>query len=154
MYENINQEHNLLPEYTFEPFTYVCCENCMPGFSAFVLNLSKSGNILFRSMPNGNCLFSSASLSLVREITHWCMYSDGSWQVICKCNIWPTSVLKSLYGKSQSVIGKSYFSWLFFFVWTSTGTDSTKSDLNCSWVIKHQMVQNFWGLDMTHLKIR
>ena len=67
---------------------------------------SKSGNVLFRSMPNGNCLFSSASLSLVREITHWCMYSDGSWQVICKCNICPTFALKSLYGKSQSVIGK------------------------------------------------
>ena len=35
----------------------------MSGFSAFVLNLSKSGNIL--SMANGNCLFNSASLSLV-----------------------------------------------------------------------------------------
>ena len=25
---------------------YICCEICMSGFSAFVLNLSKSGNIL------------------------------------------------------------------------------------------------------------
>ena len=41
----------------------------MSGFSAFGLNTSKSGNILFRSMPDGNCLFSSASLSLVGEIT-------------------------------------------------------------------------------------
>ena len=43
-------------------FTYVCWENCMSDFSAFVLNLSKSGNILFRSMANGNCLFCSASI--------------------------------------------------------------------------------------------
>ena len=57
-YENINQEHNLLADCAFEPFTYVCCENCMPGVSAYILNLSKSGNILFRSMTNGNCLFS------------------------------------------------------------------------------------------------
>ena len=54
-YENINQEHNLLPDCAFELFTYAYCENCMSGFSAFVLNLRKSGNILFRSMPNGNC---------------------------------------------------------------------------------------------------
>ena len=40
----------------------------MSGFSAFGLNTSKSGNILFRSMPDGNCPFSSASLSLVGEI--------------------------------------------------------------------------------------
>ena len=33
----------------------------MPGFSAFVLT---TGNILCRSMPNGNYLFKSASLSL------------------------------------------------------------------------------------------
>ena len=79
----------------------------MSGFSAFVLNLSsKSGNALFRSMPNGNCLLRQASLSLAREITHWCTYSDGSWQATCKCHILcPTSVLKSVYGKIQSVIG-------------------------------------------------
>ena len=39
-------------------------QKCMSGFSAFV---PTTGNILFRSMPNGNCLFNnSASLSLVR----------------------------------------------------------------------------------------
>ena len=37
---------------------------CQASLPAFVLNLSKSGNISFRSIPNGNCLFSSASLSL------------------------------------------------------------------------------------------
>ena len=68
-YENINQEHNLgMPDCAFGPFTYVCCKNCMSGFSTFVLNLSKSGNILLR-----NYLFSSASLLLVGEIAHWCM---------------------------------------------------------------------------------
>ena len=36
-YENINQEHNLQPECAFEPFTYVCCENCMAGFSVSFL---------------------------------------------------------------------------------------------------------------------
>ena len=86
----------------------LCCENCISGFSAFVLNQSsKSGNVLFRSMPKGNCLFSSASLPLVQEIAHWCMYSDGSRRATCKCNILcPTSVVKSVYGKSQSVIGR------------------------------------------------
>ena len=80
----------------------------MSGFSAFVLNLSSnSGNVLFRSMPIRNFLFSSTSLSLVRKITHWCMYSDGNWQATCKCNILcPTSALKSVYGKNQSVIGR------------------------------------------------
>ena len=63
-----HQGYNLLPDSAFRPFTYVCCKNCMSGFSAFVLNLNKSGNILFRKMPSGKCLFSSASLSLVGEI--------------------------------------------------------------------------------------
>ena len=62
-----------MPDCVLGPFTYVCCKNCMSGFSAFVLNLSKSDNMLFRKMPNGIHLFSSASLLLVVEITHWCM---------------------------------------------------------------------------------
>ena len=43
----------------------MCCENCMSGFSTFFFDFSKSGNILLRSLPNENFLFSSASLSLV-----------------------------------------------------------------------------------------
>ena len=54
---------------------YVCRKTYMPGLSAFGLNLSKSGNILFRKMSNGE-IVSSASLSLVGEITHWCMNFD------------------------------------------------------------------------------
>ena len=62
-----------MPDYVLGPFAYVCCKNCMPGFSVFVLNLSKSEKILFRKMLNGIYLFSSASLLLVGEITHCCM---------------------------------------------------------------------------------
>ena len=36
----------------------------MSGFSAFVLT---TGNILFRSIPNGNYLFNEASLQLVGD---------------------------------------------------------------------------------------
>ena len=64
----VNQKDNNLPlGCAFGPFTYVCCENCMSIFSAFVLNLSKSGSILFRSMPNENCLLSSTSFLLVGD---------------------------------------------------------------------------------------
>ena len=59
---SINQEHKLLPVFAFSPFTYVYCENCLSGFYVFILNLSKSGNILFRSVSNGNFMFSSASI--------------------------------------------------------------------------------------------
>ena len=61
-YQSITQEHNLPADCALGPFTYVCCENCMSGFFALVLNLSKSGNILFRSMPTRSCLFISASI--------------------------------------------------------------------------------------------
>ena len=62
-FENINQEHNLLPDCACLWTIYLCtgiCEKCMSGFSAFVLT---TGNILFRSMLNGNCLISSAPSS-------------------------------------------------------------------------------------------
>ena len=62
-----------MPERVLGSCTYVYCKNCMSGFSAFVLNLCKSGNILFRKMSNGIYLFISASMLFVGEITHWCM---------------------------------------------------------------------------------
>ena len=37
----------------------ILCQASLPSF------LTKSDNIFFRSLPNGNCLFSSASLPLV-----------------------------------------------------------------------------------------
>ena len=49
------------------------------GFSAYALNLSKSGNILFRKMSSGKCLFSSTSLTLmVGEITRCCMNFEAA----------------------------------------------------------------------------
>ena len=60
----------------------------MSGFSAFVFNLSKSGNILFRSMPNGNC-----------SAQHLATYYAQHF------------ALKSVYGKSQSVIVDKLFSY-------------------------------------------
>ena len=77
---------------------YVCCRTCMSGLSVFVLNLSKSDNILFRKMSNGK-IVSWASLSFVGEITHWCMnfdcLNDGSCWTTCKCNILgPTSCIE------------------------------------------------------------
>ena len=64
--------------YHYWPFTYVYCENCMSGFYAFFLSLSKSDNILFWLMSNGNFLFSSSSIVIsgTYEITHWCMKLD------------------------------------------------------------------------------
>ena len=38
----------------------IVCQASLPSFLT-------SGNTLFRSMPNGDCLFSSASLSLVGD---------------------------------------------------------------------------------------
>ena len=60
-YQKTNQGHNLLPDCACGTFCYVCCENCLSDFPAFVLKLSKSGNILFRS-ANRNCLPCSASI--------------------------------------------------------------------------------------------
>ena len=73
----------------------------MSGFSAFILTLSKSGNILFRKIPNGDCLVSSASLSFVGDTSlaqeHRVM---AAVELHVKCNILHL-VLKSIYEKSQ-----------------------------------------------------
>ena len=113
-YENINQEHNLLLDCAFEPFTYgiyavkIACQTSLPSLltwlSLTIFDLDQS--------ENENCLFSSTSLSLAGEISHWCMYTDGSCRAICECNICLTSALKSVYGKSKSVIGSKLFSFL------------------------------------------
>ena len=114
-YENINQEHNLLPDSTSGTFTYICCENYMSSFSVFVLNLSKSGNILFRSIANKNYLFSSASIEIARrQLTGVCEV-----RVIAAIELHGNATyfaqhpaLKSVYGKSQSVIvAKLFFTY-------------------------------------------
>ena len=84
----------------------------MSGFSAFVFNLSKPGNILFRSMSNGNCLFDSACLllvgdnSLVHELK---VMAAVELHVNATCYIQHTA-LKSVYEKSQSIMGGKLFS--------------------------------------------
>ena len=112
-YENINQEHNLLPDCALGPFTYVCCENCMSGFSAFILNLSKSGNILFRSMPNRN-YSAQHQLSLVGD-NALVMVHELRVMAAVELHVNTTyyaqhPALKSVYGKRQSVIGGKLFS--------------------------------------------
>ena len=61
-FENINREHNLLPDCACFMYWYVVKDVCQPSLpSCFILT---TGNILFRSVLNGNYLFSSASLAL------------------------------------------------------------------------------------------
>ena len=112
----VNQEHKLLSGCAFGPlFTYVCCENCMSGSSTFVLKLSTSGNILFRSMQNGNSLFSSASLSLVgqKSLVHE-LRVMAAISLLVELHVNITYVqhpaLRSVNGKSQSVMSGKLFS--------------------------------------------
>ena len=101
---------------------------------------SKSGNNLFRSMPNGNCLFSS-SLSLVGENSLVCMNLEW-WQLLLVCWFWVTCkfnmfvqhpALKSVKEKSHSVMGgKLFSSYRTVFELAQQGLwDSKTSDLNC-----------------------
>ena len=71
----------------------------MSGFSAFFLT---TGNILFRSMPNGNCLFNSASLSLVgdKSLVHK-LRVMGAVKVHLNATNAQHLALKSVYEKRQ-----------------------------------------------------
>ena len=118
------------------PFTHVCCENYISGFSTFVLSLSKSGNILFRSMANENCLFSSASIIVTGR-----RYLPGVYELRVMATVElhantahaQHSPLKSVYGKSQLVIGgKLFSSYRTVFELAQGLWDSKTSDLNCS----------------------
>ena len=89
------------------------CIVCQVLCLAFVLNFreSKSGNILFRSMPNGNCLFSSASLSLVGENS---LVHELREMAAVELHVNATyyarhPALKSVYEKSQSVMSGKLF---------------------------------------------
>ena len=111
---NMNQEHGLLPDCAFGPFTQVYCENCMPGFSAFVFNLSKSGNILFRLIPGNlfsvqlsiNCHWYLGDNSLVHELR---VMADVDVHVNATHAKHPA--LKSVYGKNQPVTWGKLFSF-------------------------------------------
>ena len=87
------------------------------GFSVSIVNLSKSGNILFRSVPNGNGLFSSAYLSLVGNNPMVYELRVMAVTTVEELHVNETyhtqhHVLKSVYGKSQSVVGGKLFSSL------------------------------------------
>ena len=86
---NINQEYNLMSGFAFGPSIYPCCKNCMSGFTAFVLNVSNSGNILFSVKWKLSIQLSIIFVigrrynsSLVHEL--WVMPSVDAK---CKCNI-------------------------------------------------------------------
>ena len=107
----INQKYNLLPDCAcfWTVYLYVCCEKCMSGFSAFVL----TGIILFRSMPNGNCLFSSASLSLVADnslVHELRVMAAVSSYIHLNATYAQYLALKSVYEKNKYVMGGKLFS--------------------------------------------
>ena len=81
----------------------------MSGFSAFVL----TGIILFRSMPNGNCLFSSASLSLVADnslVHELRVMAAVSSYIHLNATYAQHLALKSVYEKNKYVMGGKLFS--------------------------------------------
>ena len=85
--------------HVFGPFTdvLVCREKCMSAFSAFVLT---TGSILFRYVLNGNYLLSSVS-SFVQHLA-----------------------LKSVYEKSQYIMGDKSFSSRTVFKLAHAGSSS------------------------------
>ena len=78
------------------------------GFSAFVLT---TGNISFRSMPNGNCLASSSSLSLVGDnsLVHELRVMAAA-ELHLNVTYAQHLTLKSVYKKSQYIMGGKLFS--------------------------------------------
>ena len=108
----------------------------MSGFSAFVLNMTKSGNILLKSIPHGNCLFSSASLSLVGDnsLVHDLVMT--AFELLVNAAYYSQhSALKSVNRKNQSVIVGKFFSsyrTVFDFELAHGLQDSKTSGLNPS----------------------
>ena len=81
----------------------------MSGFSAFFLT---TGNILFRSMPNGNCLLvSSASLSVAGDnyLLHE-LRVTAAVKLHLNSTYAQNLALKSVYEKSKYIIGGKLFS--------------------------------------------
>ena len=86
----------------------------MSGFSVFTLT---TGNILFRSMPNENCLLSnSASLSLVGDNS---LAHKLTVMAAVKLHLNATYAqylaLKSIYEKRQCIMGGKLFSCRIMF---------------------------------------
>ena len=89
--------------------TYACCENYMSSFSAFVLNLSKSGHFFFLDQWLMEIVCSAQhQLSLVGDNSLVCANlecSDGSCWASCLNATYYAQHPESVYGISQSVIG-------------------------------------------------
>ena len=128
-FENINQEHNLLPDFAYLWTVYLCTDvKCMLEFSAFVLT---TGNILFRSI-NHKCqmeiacsVFSnSGSLSLVGDnsLTHK-LRGMAAVKLHLNAAYAQHLALKSVYEKRQYIMGGKLFSSRIMFelacLWTS-----------------------------------
>ena len=93
-----------------------------------------SGNILFRSTPNRNCPFSSASLSLVGDNS---LVHERRVMAAVELHVNSTyyaqhPALKSVYEKSQSAMGAKLFSSYRTVFQLAQGLGDTKtSDLTC-----------------------
>ena len=87
-----------------------------------------NGNILFRSMRNGNCLLNSASLSLVGDNS----MVHERWAVELHLNATYAQhlSLQSIYEKSQYIMGGELFSSRTVFELAQGLWVSNKSDLN------------------------
>ena len=106
----------------------------MPGFSAFILNLSKSGNILFRSIPNGSCLFSSSIIVIDRRDNSLVHVEMATVELHVNATYAQHPALKSVYGKSQSVTDDKLFSsYRTLFELAQGLRDFKTSNLNCSY---------------------
>ena len=108
----------------------------MSGFSELVLNLSKSGNVLFRSITNRNFQFSSASLSLLGDNL---LVHEHRVMAAVELHVNATYyaqhlALKSVCEKSQWVTSDKLFSsYRTMFELAQSLGDSKTSDLNCSY---------------------
>ena len=104
----INKKHSLRSNCACLSIIYVCCEKSMLGYSALFLNLSSSGNIFFRLMPNGDCLLRSTSLSWVEDNSLKLM--AGVKLLLNATYYAQYPAFKSVYEKSQYVIDIKLFS--------------------------------------------
>ena len=104
--------------HVFGPFTDACCKKCM----AYLLTI-----FCFRSMPGGNCQFSSASFSLYHwwKITHWYMNL-----VMAAVELYLNATLYAQHPALKSVYG-SYFPPIYGSVWTCTLTGSLRLQNKC-----------------------
>ena len=140
-YENINQEHNLLLDCAIETFTYsmyavkFVCQAFLSSFLTCWVSLAIF--YLDQWQCQMEIICSAQNHIVTGRRDNWLVHVEW-WQLVrCKCNILcPTSEVKSVYGKSQSVKGSKLFSSYrkMFKLSTAQGLhDSTISDLNCSW---------------------